>query len=884
MSINSSFPDLSLPDNLASLSGAGQLSQLKRALAQARTSIFDAFNHHHCTGLDAAKQLSTLHDQLIFALYSLLQTQNPDIPDWAVVAVGGYGRAQMAPFSDIDLLILSPPKSKNPEALIPLLYRLWDLGLKVGHSVRTIEECIHEAKQDMTVRTALQEARLICGNHTLFQDLQNRYKAMRQGNTRDFVEEKLNERHKRLERAGAVRYSLEPNIKDGKGGLRDLQSLIWIAHELYGVSDITQLYERGLLETWQKARLERAERFLWTLRFYLHQETGRAEERLTFDLQENMAIKMGYKDRVNLRGVERFMRHYFYCAKAIGDFSRILLAALDEQELSPYYSLPPCLPDTQKVEGFSVLAGRLTVFENDYFAKKPLEMIRIYWAAHKHKLRIHPQAQAMIARSLRKIGPSTQQNPQANAWFIDILTSKYNPAPTLRKMNNSGVLGRFIPDFERIVGQMQFDRYHHYTVDEHSLFVIENLHKIESRQWTQEAPLSTQLFTEIASRKLLYITAFLHDIAKGRGGDHSTLGANVALKLCPRFGLGKSDTEIVSLLIKEHLTLSNTAFKRDLEAPETIKELSDAIQSTEVLRLLLILTVADISAVGPQVYNSWKAALLRRAYYSTASYLSGGLISEDRQTRIALRLQDLRKALPLEEAKRYIALGNDSYWLSYDTKTLRDNWTFLLEAGERETLHIKFDYNVSIGLSELIVLIADHPDNFSRLAGAIALCGHSINAARMHSLTNGMALYTLWLFNPRQTGPLLAHDTAKLHRTIEETINDNPVAWSALHKPRSALDKRHDVFATSPNVLVYNKKEDSRNLIEVSGHDKPGVLYQITHVLAKEGLIISTALIATYGTRFVDTFYVHHRLDGKIKTSHRIEQIKKRIIETLNDA
>src|SRR5712692_9529748 len=613
------------------------LPPLKAALNRGRAEIRRRFDADG-TAARAVREHSFLVDQLIRVLYDLATETiyplaNPTKGEkMAIVAVGGYGRGEMAPFSDVDLLFLLPYKrTPHTEQVIEfLLYLFWDLGLKVGQATRSVAECLRYAKADLTIRTALLEARYVWGEQVLYEELKTRFEAeIVRGTAAQFVEAKLAERDARHQRVGDSRYQLEHNIKEGKGGLRDLHTLFWIAKYIYRVDDVAKLVELGVLSAEESARFQRAENFLWTVRCHLHYLAGRAEERLTFNMQTEIGAGMGYAARPGARGVERFMKHYFLVAKDVGDLTRIFCAILEaDQQRKRRLPWLRWGAGRRALGGFGLDGDRLTIPSDDFFRNERVALIRLFHVAQEHDLDIHPHALRLITQSLKLIDAKLRANAEANRLFMEMLTSTKAPEITLRRMNEAGVFGRFVPDFGRVVAQMQYDMYHVYKVEEHTLFAIGILHQIERGELKDELPLASEIVHTIDSRRALYLAVLLHDIAKGRGGDHSELGAQVAERLGPRVGLTAEETETVAWLVRFHLLMSNTAFKRDIDDPQTIRDFIERVQSPERLKLLLILTAADIRAVGPRVWNGWKATLLRELYHRAVEEMSGGLVAD----------------------------------------------------------------------------------------------------------------------------------------------------------------------------------------------------------------------------------------------------------------
>src|SRR5712672_1647246 len=614
--------------------------RLKAAHADARI-VAEQLLLEDRNGRRCAERLCRLQDDIIMVLYDfvakhLYPSQAPsDAERMAVVATGGYGRGLMAPGSDIDLLFILPYKQTawGEQVAEAILYCLWDMGLKVGHATRSVDESIRQARGDMTIRTAILETRFLTGDQPLYGELVARFdKEVVQGTTAEFVAAKLSEREERHRRAGQSRYLVEPNVKDGKGGLRDLHTLYWIAKYVYRVQEREELIDHGVYDPREYRRFRRCGDFLWAVRCHMHFLTGRAEERLSFDIQREIAVRLGYTEHPGLREVERFMKHYFLIAKDVGDLTAILCAKLENRQakampvlsrmMARFWPRPP--RTLSETEDFIVDYNRINVADENVFKRDPVNLIRIFHLAQKYNLAFHPDAMHLATRSLKLIDQRLRENDEANRLFLEILTSKNDAETVLRRMNEAGVLGTFVPAFGRIVAMMQFNMYHHYTVDEHLLRCVGVLSDIDAGR-TEDTKLASELMRTIQPRhrELLYVTLFLHDIAKGRIEDHSIAGARVARHLCPRLGFSTAETETVAWLIEVHLVMSSVAQSRDLSDRMTIENFSAVVQSVERMKLLTILTTADIKAVGPGVWNGWKAQLIRTLYYETEPVLTG---------------------------------------------------------------------------------------------------------------------------------------------------------------------------------------------------------------------------------------------------------------------
>ncbi len=851
-------------------------------------------------GLACARFLSALEDELIRAIYDcvtrhIYPVRNPSTAErMAVCAVGGYGRGTLAPGSDIDLLFLFPTKQTGwGESVVEaILYILWDLKQKVGHSTRSIDECLRQAHGDMTIRTALLEARFILGDEPLFEEMRGRFEnEIVKGTAREYVAAKLAERDQRVARAGASRYLVEPNVKEGKGGLRDLNTLFWIGKYVYRARKVDELVTGGLFTPQELKLFERCEEFLWRVRCHLHFVAGRAEERLSFDKQRVIAERLGYVSHAGLSGVERFMKHYFLVAKDVGDLTAIVCAALEEREAKPRAVLDRFVGrfrrrrTTIQSDDFSVEFDRVTVARPDAFDRDPVNLIRLFWLSDKHGLAVHPDALRLVTRSLRKIDASVRANAEANRLFLEILTSRNSPEVVLRQMNESGVLGRFIPDFGRVVAMMQFNMYHHYTVDEHLLRCVGVLSQIDNGRLVEDHPLANEILPHISNRRVLYLAVFLHDVAKGRPEDHSIAGAEVARKLCPRLGLSDSETESVAWLIEKHLEMSNTAQSRDLSDRRTIENFAKLVQTPERLKMLLVLTVCDIRAVGPGVWNGWKGQLLRSLYWETEVVLTGGHSAIDRKARVAHMQDELRRSLPGwsdPEFDAYAERHYPAYWLKTDLarKIQHANLLRLTEV-EMRSLATEVTTDSFRGVTELTVVAPDHPYLLSTIAGACAAGGANIVDAQVFTTTDGLALDTISISREFDMDSDELRRGKRIAEAIEKSLRGEIKLVDLIKAKAGATAGRSDAFTVAPDVVIDNSLSNRATVIEVSGLDRPGLLFDFTNAISKLNLNIGSAHIVTFGEKAVDVFYVTDLTGAKIVNPARQAAIKRRLLETL---
>ncbi|MCL6698969.1 [protein-PII] uridylyltransferase [Sphingomonas sp. NSE70-1] len=861
---------------------------LNQALERGRAEIARRFAIEPGRGRVIAASYCFLADQIVRLAYDVVTMRIHPRPEGAecrvsIIGLGGTGRGEMAPFSDLDLMFLVPEHGSEwcGKVIETLLYMLWDLKLKVGQSVRTPSQVVEAARDDVTNRTAMLEARWIWGDRDLSKEAERRFKSeVVAGSARDYVAAKLAERDARHKRMGDSRYVVEPNVKDGKGGLRDLHTLYWIGQYVFGVERPAELVDKGLFSAAEFRRFERAERFFWSVRCHLHLIAGRAEERLGFDVQRQIAEAMRYADRPGKSAVERFMQFYFLNAKAVGDLTGLFLAQLDEQmgEKGRRFALPTLRRRPKHLHGFTLERGRLSVPSDHWLADDPVRLVELFALAATEGLEIHPTAMRYASRDARLVD-HVRDDPKANAQFLDVLTARAKPDTVLRWMNEAGVFGRFVPDFGRVVAQMQFDMYHHYTVDEHSIRAIGLLSQIERGELADDHPLSTALFKQIASRRVLYVAVLLHDIAKGRGGDHSLLGADVAMALCPRFGLDDAETETVAWLVRYHLLLSNTAFRRDVSDPKTVEDFVRAVQSPERLRLLLILTVVDIRAVGPGTWNDWKRQLLRTLFDAAEERLRLGHKQRGRQEQVEGRQRQLAEALPWKASaiRAHIRRLPDSYWLAEPPEWQHANALQVAAAeahiGDAEPSVVAAPDSVS-GMTRISVFAPDRPGLFYRIAAALSGAGASIVDARIHTTRDGMALDNLLVTDARGK----AYEDSRLRKRIANAIDKAlRTDMEPPPPPIGDLPSREQAFRVAPRALVSEKASSRTTVVEVNARDRPGLLARLALVIHSAGHQLHSAHIATYGERAVDVFYLT-RSDGKKLTDVEGEMLRSELL------
>ncbi len=852
-------------------------------------------------GIACARRLSGLMDGIVRALHDsvvrhLYPADNPSSAEkLAVVATGGYGRGTLAPGSDVDLLFLLPYKQTawGESVVEAMLYVLWDLKLKVGHATRSVDVCIREAKADMTIRTALLEARFLLGDPALYEALLARFdKEVVRGTAPEFVDAKLKERDARVTKAGASRYLVEPNVKDGKGGLRDLNTLFWISKYVYRVREPQELVEAGLFTPEELRLFERCEEFLWRVRCHMHFATGRAEERLGFELQRQLAERMGQARRGALSGVERFMKAYFRVAKEVGDLTAIVCAELEARQAKHRPMLDRMIGRFRRRRGgrlesddFVVDYNRINLAGESALERDPVNLIRLFWLADRHNLAVHPDASRLATRSFGLIGPTLRNDREANRLFMDVLTSRNAPEVVLRLMNEAGVLGRFIPDFGRIVAMMQFNMYHHYTVDEHLLRSIGVLAEIDGQRVEHEHPLSNRIVRSIQNRRALYVALFLHDIAKGRTEDHSIAGAGIARRLGPRLGLDPAETETAAWLVEHHLLMSTIAQSRDLSDPKTIETFAGVVQTMERLKLLLVLTIADIKAVGPGVWTGWKGELLRTLYYETEVVLTGGHSELARMDRVRRAQDELRAALPdwSDEAFAIYAQRHyPAYWLKVEPGRRVKHARFVAAAqAAGRTVATMVETDAFRGVTELTVMSPDHPRLLAIITGACAAGGGNIVDAQIFTTADGMALDTIFLSRAFELDTDELRRAERVATAIERALKGE-VKIADLVAGRRPPRERQRTFHVLPEVVIDNALSSRQTVLEVSGLDRPGLLYDLTTVVGKLNLNIASAHIATFGEKAVDVFYVTDLTGTKITHPGRQAAIRRAMLEVFD--
>ncbi|MGK7753548.1 MULTISPECIES: [protein-PII] uridylyltransferase [unclassified Roseovarius] len=862
------------------------------AMKAGRAAIAEALRHTPFAAREATRAYTWLTDCAVMTALQVAGRHLHPLPNpteserLTVFAVGGYGRGEMAPFSDVDLLFLTPYKiTPWAESVIEsTLYMLWDLKLKVGHASRTIRECIRLGTDDFTIRTALLEKRLLYGDDRLAGDLDHRLRNdLFKGTEREFVEAKLEERDARHEKQGE-RYMVEPNVKEGKGGLRDLQSLFWISKYLYHVDDVSDLVGHGLFLEDEFETFLKAENFLWATRCHLHLVTGRATEQLTFDLQVEVAERMGYKDRAGRRAVEVFMQEYFRHATAVGDLTRIFLTKLEAAHVKSEPLLQRLFTRKRKLkDGYKEVHGRLAIVNEKAFLSDPLNILRVFEEGLRTGLLIHPDAMRLVTANLELINDDFRESPEARKLFLGLLLKHGNPERALRRMNELGVLSAFLPEFEPIRAMMQFNMYHSYTVDEHTIQCVSQLSRIERKELTEDLPIASSILDAGVNRKVLYVAMLLHDIGKGQDEDHSILGARIARRVAPRLGLKPKEVDTVEWLVRYHLLMSDMAQKRDIADPRTVRDFAKAVQTRERLDLLCVLTVCDIRGVGPNTWNNWKASLIRALYRQTRRAMEGGLEALNREQRGTDAKRNLREALTdwdAKDLKTELERHYPPYWQGLHV-TAHEDFALLLRDISENEVRIQLTPDEDRDATRVCFALADHPGIFSRMCGALALVGANVVDARTYTTKDGYATAAFWI-QDADGSPYEADRLPRLTQMIHKTLRGEVVARDAMQS-RDKIKKRERAFRVPTHITFDNEGSEIYTIIEVDTRDRPGLLYDLTRTLSNGNVYINSAVIATYGEQVVDTFYVKDMFGLKFYSPAKQKALERKLRQAISE-
>ncbi len=796
----------------------------------------------------------------------------------SLVAVGGYGRGEMFPYSDVDVLILLDEEASPAvrEKLELLVQNFWDIGLDLGHSIRTIEQCLQEARADITVQTSLLEARRIAGSRNLFKTLQERYQAAL--NPQKFFQAKVLELQQRHAKYEDTPYSLEPNCKESPGGLRDLQVILWVAKAAGLGNSWHELAQRGLITDVEARQLKRIERAFKDIRIRLHIHSKRREDRLIFDIQTQIAETFGFKTTETRRASEFLMQRYYWAAKAVTQLNTILLQNI-EAELFPQAS-----QSRQISNNFNEVHGLIDIANDDTFNQHPSTVLEVFLLMAQHS-----ELKGMTARTLRAlwharllIDGEFRHNIFNRALFLQIIMAPQGITHALRRMNQLGILGRYLPNFRRITGQMQHDLFHAYTVDQHILMVVRNLRRFTMTEHAHEYPFCSQLMANFNQPWLLYVAALFHDIAKGRGGDHSVLGKADAKKFCYEHGLNRAQTELIIFLVEHHLTMSQVAQKQDLSDPDVVKHFASVVKDERHLTALYLLTVCDIRGTSPKVWNAWKGKLLEDLYRMTLRVLGGEAPSKDRELKN--RQDEALKALRLyglpEQAHENLWQQLDmAYFLRHDAADIAWQTRVLYDKINSPRAVVKCRVApIGEGL-QVTVYVADQVDLFARICQYFDSKNFSILDAKIHTTRNAYALDSFLV-----TEPVFAQNYRDIINLIEHELADllnRQAPLNELVTGKNRLSRLSRNFPITPSVDLRPDERGRYYLLSISANDRTGLLSSVASILTRYKVNLHTAKIMTLGERVEDVFIV----DGAALQNPRSQiQLEEELLDALRIA
>ncbi|MDC3067906.1 [protein-PII] uridylyltransferase [Paracoccaceae bacterium] len=894
--LNKKLLNLAFPTNPDAKARAKITSIIAAANDSMNQIAFDFLNKQPFLGNEAKSIFCRKTDVLVTTVFRLVHEKfhpliNPsESQSLSLVAIGGYGRGEMAPYSDIDLLFLSPDRQTSwaKNIVESILYILWDLKFKVGYSSRTISDCVQLGLEDLTIRTSMLEKRFLCGNKGLFEDLRItlRRKVFSKKAT-NFVEGKLSERAQRHKKHANARYMLEPNIKEGKGGLRDLHTLYWISKYIYKTDNIHSLIEKKVFKKRELEIFTEAENFLWFIRCKIHQISGYANEKLYFNIQADLAKSLKIEDDNSRRGVEIFMQKYFLQAKNVGDLTRIFLTAIEENYLTKKKGFKRSLSELLGLSGRSIKPlqdgliiekGRLNIRDKKFLTEKPINILKLFICALDSKILIHPQALRLVSQNLNLVDTKLKSSFEANDLFLSLLIDYGNPERVLRRMNEVGFLGAFIPDFGRIVALMQFNMYHWFTVDEHTIQCIKILSEIERLPEEYGTAVREIFSRKSLNRKILYLAILFHDIGKGLENDHSEEGERIANKLCLRFSLKESERKKICWLVRNHLMMSDFAQKRDLSDQKTIIDFQEYVQDRDTLDLLFILTVCDIKGVSSDAWNNWKSSLLESLYFQTLQLVSTDIKVETRSERIETakrKLEGYLQGFKQKDIKKEASRHYDAYWLVSDTATQKLIAEMII-CLRQDPLQIEPSYDNERDITKIIFVMEDHPGIFSRLSGALAIASANVIDAKTFTTKDGIAIFIFWM----QDNLGKTYDerkTKKLLNTVKKILSGEIITKSVLEKQDKIKD-REKYFEVPTKISFDNSGSHKQTIIEVDTRDRLGLLYDITNTLFRNQIAIKSAVIATYGEQAVDTFYVNDLFGEKITSPQKLDQLKRELL------
>lgn len=867
-------------------SGEIDTQAIREILKSGRQEIAERFHE----GESARTLIRERSNQIDALLRGIWKQIGPDSPHTALIAVGGYGRRELHPFSDIDLMILTeaerdPAIDHSIGAFITLL---WDLGLEIGHSVRSSDECVREGLADITVTTNLLEARLLAGPEKLFNRLQERFTDDAIWPSGPFFVAKRNEQEARLIKYNDTAYNLEPNIKEGPGGLRDIQNILWVTRRHFGSGDLSELVDHHFLTAAECADLEAGQERLWEVRFALHLIAGRAEERLLFEHQPALAAHFGHLDNEKNRGVESFMHSYFRIIRELSLLNEMLLQLFEEQLLTPDKErVPVSINDHFGVSGgYLTLHNRGTRSSNpDELSRHPELILPLFLA-----LRDHPQVRGVTAETIRQIRsarhaitPDFRNNHYNQQLFLQLFQQPEGMTHTLRRMNRYGILGAYLPEFERIVGLMQYDLFHAYTVDEHTLFVIRNLRRLTVAEFHNESPLLSKLILQLPHPEQLYLAALFHDIAKGRGGDHSTLGGEIAREFCLRHGLSPESSSEIVWLVNNHLIMSTFAQRRDLDDPTEIESFAHMVGKQSRLDMLYLLTVADIRATNSTLWNHFKDSLLYNLYQLASTLLAHGArkpVTDDHRL-LENRDQALEilatRSIARKEVERLWENLEEEYFQKHDAREISWHTESILKASELPIIELHQESH--LGGTEIFIYSEDRQFLFPILVHALEYLGLDIQAAKINTTLDSHALDIFTVLD--QNGETIQGES--LISRIVTTLRKEIANPTLLAQPVTFRRTRHQKhFHEQSKVHFRQDERRQQTILEVHATDRSGLLSTICRVLMGCNIRVHGAKIATLGEKIEDLFWVTHQDNTPLANDAFNQDLSRQIRQALD--
>jgi len=809
----------------------------------------------------------------------------------AVLAQGGYGRGELNPQSDIDLLFLYPHKVTPYVETVneKVLYTLWDTRLQVGFAVRNVTECVRLAATDLKIKTALIDARYVCGDGPLASDFDRALERdIKPRATAKFFREKLNESEQRHHEFGDSVYLLEPQIKEGQGGLRDLHTALWIAKIKFKISSLRELAVKGVMNAAELAEIEQARDFLFRVRNAMHFLTRSHQDQLTFELQEEVAANLGYTSHGNgnLKPVERFLKDYYLQASTVTRFAQAIIDR-SVNPPRPYRLIGRMMARTIR-PGVQIVAGELAVTSSEIFAEDPTELMRVFADAQRHGVRFSSSLADLVRVNVQRFGETERADQRVIEAFLAILRSPYRVYETLHEMHKLGLLSRMIPEWEHLRCLVLHDLYHIYTVDEHSLMGVRELERLRIGERADAAPLLTQVMREVDKVELLFLGIMMHDAGKGLGGGHSEKGARFAIDLAGRLHLNEDDTRELEFLVRNHLVMSHLAQRRDIHDDKLIGEFAKLVGTTDTLKRLYLLTYADMRATGPKVWNNWKDMLLSETYLRVSDAFARGLEPEDRRERIA-RIQARvlaeaaanRGAEVEAELRRFVASMPDIYFLTTPEALMADH-AMLVRRAREDGLATSVAHNPAYEYSEFTVATPDRPGLFGILTGVLAARGMNIVAARIATSEDGIALDAFRVSHLERRAVALDDDRWQKTRELLDDVLagrlDLGQVVARAEKP-GLLDKKR-VPRVATEIVASNAVSDEYTIVDVYTHDRVGLLYRIARALYAMGLNIHLAKISTNVDQVLDVFYVTEADDTQ---SERLDEIKQTLAAALQD-